>query len=186
MSPPDAATAGCGMSIRHAAFGDLPQVTAIYRDAVIHGTGSFEIEPPDEAEMVVRHARITAQGYPYLVASDGADILGYAYAFAYRDRPAYRFTVENSVYVRADCRGRGVGAALLARLIADSEGRGYRQMVAVIGDSANVASVRLHRSAGFTPAGTLHAAGWKHGRWLDVVLMQRRLGPGDTAAPFEP
>ena len=181
MSAPEAT-----ISIRDAGSADLAAITAIYRDAVVFGTGSFELEPPDEADMTERHERITAQGYPYLVASEGADVLGFAYAFAYRDRPAYRFTVENSVYVHADCRGRGVGAALLARLIAETEERGYRQMVAVIGDSANVASIRLHQRAGFIQTGTLHAAGWKHGRWLDVVLMQRRLGAGDTTAPFEP
>ncbi|WP_158810022.1 GNAT family N-acetyltransferase [Beijerinckia sp. L45] len=171
------------ISIRDAAAADIAQVAAIYRDAVLHGTGSFELDPPDDAEMIARHRRIVGQGYPFLVACEGMAILGYAYAFAYRDRPAYRFTVEDSVYVRTECQGRGVGAALLARLIVEAETRGYRQMVAVIGDSANAGSVRLHRNAGFVPIGTLGAAGWKHDRWLDVVLMQRILGAGDTAPP---
>lgn len=171
------------IAIRDAMAEDMPQVTEIYRDAVLYGTGSFEIEPPDQAEMIARHARITGQGYPYLVACEGEGVLGYAYAFAYRDRPAYRFTVEDSVYVRRDAQGRGLGAALLARLICEAEARGYRQMVAVIGDSANAGSVRLHSTAGFSPLGTLASVGWKHDRWLDVVLMQRMLESGDTAPP---
>lgn len=177
MSLPDS------VEIRTAMLADMGQVTEIYRDAVLRGTGSFEIEPPDEAEMAARHARITGQGYPYLVACEGAAVLGYAYAFAYRDRPAYRFTLEDSVYVRAGAQGRGIGAALLARLIIEAEAGGYRQMVAVIGDSANTGSIQLHRNAGFLPVGTLGSVGWKHDRWLDVVLMQRMLGAGYTVPP---
>lgn len=177
MSLPD------GIVVRAARPTDLSQVTAIYRNAVLHGTGSFELDPPDEPEMIARHERISGQGYPYLVACDGEAILGYAYAFAYRDRPAYRFTVEDSVYVRADCQARGIGAALLAKLILEAEAHGYRQMIAVIGDSCNIGSVRLHRNAGFMPLGTLASVGWKHDRWLDVVLMQRMLGAGKSAPP---
>lgn len=173
------------ISVRAAQPADIVQVTAIYRDAVINRTGSFELEPPGETEMIARHARITGQGYPYLVACAGSFILGYAYAFAYRDRPGYRFTVEDSVYVRAESQGRGVGAALLARLILEAEARGYRQMVALIGDSANAGSIRLHQNAGFVETGSLRAVGWKQGRWLDIVLMQRMLGAGSTAPPDE-
>jgi L-amino acid N-acyltransferase YncA len=173
------------MVIRDARPADLAQVTAIYREAVLNGTGSFEIDPPNESEMVARYQRIGGQGYPYLVACDDGAVLGYAYAFAYRDRPAYRFTVEDSVYIRSDVQNRGIGAALLARLITESESRGYRQMIAVIGDSSNAGSVRLHQRAGFVPAGMLNLVGWKHDRWLDVVLMQRSLGAGDTVPPRE-
>ncbi len=168
------------MTIRPCERWDLPQITAIYRDAVLTGTASFEIEPPDEAEMGRRREALLEGGYPYLVAEAEGRIAGYAYAGPYRARLAYRSTVENSVYVAADIRGRGIGRALLDRLIADTAVRGFRQMVAIIGDSANLASIRLHEAAGFTHAGVLRSVGWKHGRWLDTVFMQRPLGPADT------
>jgi len=171
--------------IRDAVPGDFAAITAIYRHAVLHGTGTFELDPPDEGEMAARHARLTALGYPYLVACAAGEVLGYAYAGAYRDRPAYRFLVEDSIYVREDCQGRGVGAALIERLIDESVARGYRQMVAVIGDGENAGSIRLHEQAGFAPLGTLRAAGWKSGRWLDVVLMQRPLGAGASEPPLD-
>ncbi len=165
--------------VRAAEVGDLAAITAIYGHAVLHGTGTFELDPPDETEMAARHARVTAGGYPYLVAARGPRILGFAYAYAYRDRPAYRFTVEDSVYVGAEARGQGVGKVLMADLIARTTSAGFRQMIAVIGDSANIGSIRLHGAMGFRHAGMLASSGWKSDRWLDVVLMQRPLGEGD-------
>ncbi len=142
--------------------GDVPQITAIYAHAVRHGRASFELEPPDKAEMERRRDALVGAGYPYLVAEVGRAVLGYAYAGAYRPRPAYSGTVENSVYVAAAHHGRGLGRRLLARLIEEAERRGLRQMVAVIGDSANLASIRLHERLGFTHVGTLRSVGWKH------------------------
>lgn len=159
---------------------DIPAITAIYAHAVLTGFGTFEIDPPSEAEMTDRWRTITAR-YPYFVAESSGKILGYAYASAYRPRPAYLKTVENSVYVRDGFQGRGVGHRLLGRLIEATAALGYRQMVAVIGDSANKGSVRLHEKLGFTLIGTMPSVGWKHGRWLDTVVMQRPLGPGDGA-----
>jgi phosphinothricin acetyltransferase len=142
------------------------------------GTATFEIDPPDTSEMTSRWRVVIDSGLPYLVAIGGEEIVAYAYAGPYRPRPAYRFTVEDSIYVRADCAGQGIGGELLTALIAASESA--RQMVAVIGDAANSASIRVHAAAGFEHAGVLRSVGWKFGRWLDVVLMQRALGPGDT------
>ena len=161
----------------------MAAVTAIYGNAVLNGTGTFELVPPDVDDMTTRHARITAGGYPYLVAADADGPVGFAYAFAYRDRPAYRFTVEDSVYVREGAQGRGIGKLLIGALVAQTTALGFRQMVAVIGDSDNTASIRLHAQAGFDHAGLLRAAGWKSGRWLDVVLMQRGLGESGATAP---
>jgi phosphinothricin acetyltransferase len=169
--------------LRDAAPGDLTAIQAIYAPEVLHGSASFETEAPDLAEMRRRYDTLTGGRYPYLVAADDSGVLGYAYAGPYRTRPAYRFTVENSIYVAQRARGRGVGRALLARLIAECEARGFRQMVAVIGDSANLPSIRLHAALGFAEVGVIANVGWKHGRWLDSVLMQRALGPGaDTPA----
>lgn len=162
---------------------DLDAITAIYGHAVQTGTASFELEPPARDEMARRRRSLLDAGYPYLVAEVGGRVAGYAYASAYRARPAYRGTVENSVYVDPAAHGRGVGRALLARLVDECAARGFRQMVAVIGDSANLASRRVHEAAGFTLVGTLRSVGWKHGRWLDTVLMQRPLGAGDGAPP---
>ena len=162
---------------------DLPAITAIYRDAVLHGTASFEIDPPDEQEMARRAAFLVDGGFSYWVAvSPRGALLGYAYAGPYRPRPAYRFAVEDSIYVSGEARGKGVGRRLLARLIEDSEQRGFRQMIAVIGDSANVPSISLHHHHGFRLTGIFEAVGWKHGRWLDSVLMQRSLGAGKDEA----
>jgi phosphinothricin acetyltransferase len=159
---------------------DLPGITAIYRDAVLNGTASFEIDPPDQAEVTRRRAALHEGGYPYLVAEDDGRVAGYAYAGLYRARLAYRSTVENSVYVAEHARGMGVGRALLDRLIDDTASRRFRQMIAVIGDSENLPSIRLHEAAGFAHVGVLRSVGWKHGRWLDTVLMQRELGRGST------
>lgn len=166
--------------VRPATTADIAAITAVYRPAVLTGTASFELDPPDEAEMRRRFDAVIGGGFPYLVAAAGAQVLGYAYFSPYRTRPAYRWSVENSIYVAPDAHRRGVGRLLLVELIAIATGRGCRQMIAVIGDSANAASIHLHRAAGFTFSGTIHAVGFKHGRWLDSVIMQRRLGEGDT------
>jgi phosphinothricin acetyltransferase len=173
-------------TVRSAADADLPAVQAIYAHHVLHGSASFETVPPDLAEMARRHADITRRGMPYLVAEVGGEILGYAYAGPYRPRAAYRFTLEDSVYVAEGAAGRGVGRLLLDRLIADATALGYRQMLAVIGDSGNLGSIVLHQRAGFTHLGTLQSVGFKFGRWLDVVLMQRALGAGDAELPKAP
>lgn len=170
----------CGLTLRPSEPTDIGAIAAIYGRAVTEGVASFETEAPDEAEMSRRRDAILAGQFPYLVGCLGGRIAGYAYAGPYRARPAYRGTVENSVYVDAALQRRGVARALLLALIEACGAGGFRQMVAVIGDSANLASTRLHESAGFAPVGTLRSVGWKHGRWLDTVLMQRALGPGDT------
>ncbi|KMO17875.1 GNAT family N-acetyltransferase [Methylobacterium platani] len=172
-----------GVGIRPCAEGDLPAVTAIYAHAVATGRASFELEPPDLPEMARRRAALVAGGYPYLVAERAGAVLGYAYAGPYRPRPAYRGTVETSVYLRPEEAGRGLGRRLLAGLIAAATEAGFRQMVAVIGDSGNAASIGLHAALGFRHVGVLTSVGWKHGTWLDTVLMQRALGPGDGAPP---
>ncbi|MFZ2064472.1 MAG: N-acetyltransferase family protein [Xanthobacteraceae bacterium] len=169
--------------IRPAAPGDIAAITSIYAFAVTHGTATFEIDPPDDAEMARRHAALAAGGYPYLVAEHGGAIAGYAYAGTYRARPAYSWSVEDSIYIAPDFQRQGIGSALLMRLIAESELRGFRQMIAVIGDSAQAPSIAVHAKAGFAHIGTLRAVGFKHGRWLDTVLMQRPLGSGQTAPP---
>jgi len=169
--------------VRPSADADVPALAAIYGWNVEHGTGTFEIDPPDAAEMTRRRAGVLAQGLPWLVAESDGRVLGYAYASQFRPRPAYRYCLEDSVYLAGDAVGRGLGRVLLAELLAHCEAAGARQMLAVIGDSANAPSIGLHRALGFEPAGVLHAAGWKFGRWLDVVLMQKRLGFGDGEPP---
>jgi L-amino acid N-acyltransferase YncA len=170
--------------IRDSLAKDVPAITAIYGHAVLHGNASFELDPPDLADMARRREALLAAGFPYLVAEDDAGrIVGYSYAGIYCPRPGYRFTVENSVYVAPDCQGQGIGRALLPPLITRCEQACFRLMVAVIGDSANLASIRLHESCGFRHAGLLPAIGWKHGRWLDSVLMVRPLGPGASEPP---
>ncbi len=173
------------LSIRPSADADTDSIAAIYADAVRHGTASFEIEPPDAAEIARRRADVLDKGLPWLVAESGGRVLGFAYASPFRARPAYRFCLEDSIYLAADCRGRGFGKLLLAELIARCEARGARQMIAVIGDSGNAGSIGVHAALGFDHAGVLKSAGWKFGRWLDVVLMQRALGFGDTIAVAE-
>jgi phosphinothricin acetyltransferase len=169
--------------IRPARAADITAITRIYAHAVRHGTASFELDPPSEAEMARRLDALIAGGFPYLVAEEAGEALGYAYAGPYRARPAYRFTVEDSVYIAPDAQRRGLGHLLLERLIADGEARGYRQMIAVIGDSAQHASIALHAALGFQMIGTFQAVGFKFGRWLDTVLMQRPLGPGAETNP---
>jgi L-amino acid N-acyltransferase YncA len=169
--------------VRPSTEADIGAITAIYADAVLHGTASFELDPPCGAEMAQRRAALLSEGYPYFVAEIGGSVVGYAYAGPFRTRPAYRFTVEDSIYVAPASQGRGVGHALLRALIEACERRGSRQMVAVIGDSASTGSRRLHRVHGFALVGILKATGYKHGRWLDTVLMQRALCDGATSAP---
>lgn len=162
---------------------DIPALAEIYSYHVRHGLASFELEPPDTAEMARRHAYVTGLGLPYLVAEIGGGIAGYAYVTPYRTRPAYRFTVEDSVYIHRDFFGSGVGSALLPRLIAACEKAGCRQMLAIIGDSENRPSIRLHEKFGFAHACMLPAVGYKFDRWVDSVLMQRPIGPCATQPP---
>jgi len=171
------------ISIRDATPGDLAAITRIYADAVIHGTASFELEPPDQAEMARRQQALLARNYPYLVAERAGIVAGYAYAAPYRERRAYDWCVEDSLYIAPELHRRGIGRRLLLRLVAEAEALGFRQMVGVIGDSANTASVAVHAAAGFRLIGVFASIGFKHGRWLDTVLMQRALGSGDAAPP---
>ena len=172
--------------IRPAVPADIGAITRIYADAVLYGTASFEIESPDEAEMLRRQTALLNNGYPYFAAEFEGVIAGYAYAGPYRTRPAYKWSVEDSVYVAPDMHRKGVGALLLRAVIAASAQRGYRQMIAVIGDSAQIGSIALHERAGFAHIGTLRSVGFKHGQWLDTVLMQRALGQGDSTVPGKP
>lgn len=171
--------------IRAANETDLPAVTEIYEHAVRFGTATFELVPPDLAEMTRRFGALRDGGFPYLVAEFASAVVGYAYAGPYRARPAYRFTVEDSIYLAPAAQRRGVGLQLLRRLIAESEARGYRQMIAVIGDSANAGSIGVHARAGFTMIGIHPAVGLKFGRWLDTVMMQLPLGDGSATIPSE-
>lgn len=173
------------ITIRPASPADLPAITEIYAESVINGVASYELDPPDLAEMERRMDAIVTGGYPYLAACEGEKLLGYAYAGPFRTRPAYRWLVENSVYLAPDARGKGVGRRLLADLIGECERHGFRQMVAVIG-GASPASIALHAALGFAEAGRLTGTGFKHGRWLDTVFMQRSLGVGNGSAPLSP
>jgi len=171
-------------SLRDATSADIPGITAIYGHAVGNGLASFEYDAPTEAEMARRQAAILSGGFPYIVAATATGrVLGYAYASTYRPRAGYRFAVENSIYVAADAQGQGVGRALLTSLIERCTARGDRLMIAVIGDSANFASIGLHRACGFAPAGLLPNVGWKHGQWVDSVFMTLALGPGAATPP---
>lgn len=170
------------LRIRDSVAADLPTIQAIYAHHVQHGTASFELDAPDLAEMTARRDNVLANGFPYLVAARDGKVLGYAYANLFRTRPAYRFTVENSIYIAPDLRGQGIGKKLLGELLTRCEAAGCRQMVAVIGDSANTGSIALHAALGFRFAGVLRSSGWKFNRWLDTVMMQRDLGPGDSTS----
>jgi len=171
------------ITIRAAIAADLPTITAIYEEAVLHGTATFEIDPPDLAEMTRRFEALVGGGFPYFVAVEGDRVLGYAYAGPHRPRVAYRFTVEDSIYLAPAAQRRGVGGKLLSALILACEQKGFRQMVAVIGDSANAGSVAVHRNAGFDMIGTHPNVGFKFGRWLDTISMQRALGDGGSTLP---
>jgi len=176
-------TSAAALLVRDATDDDVPAIASIYAHHVRHGTASFEVDPPDAAEIAKRRAGVLAHGLPYLVATRGAEIVGYAYAGVYRPRPAYRFTVEDSIYVAPHAQRSGIGRALLPVLIDRCTRAGRRQMIAVIGDSANAGSIGLHRAFGFADAGVFRSVGYKFGRWLDSVLMQRALGDGDATPP---
>jgi L-amino acid N-acyltransferase YncA len=169
--------------IRPSLDADLPAITAIYSHHVLHGSGTFETEPPSVADMTTRRADVLAKNLPYLVLEDAGQILGFAYGNWFKPRPAYRFSVEDSIYLAPDAAGQGLGKLLLAELCAQLERRGIRKVMAVIGDSANAGSVGVHRALGFDEVGVVKSCGWKFGRWLDIVLMEKTLGLGDSAAP---
>lgn len=171
------------VTIRSVTPADIDDITDIYAHAVKHGTASFEIEAPSRSEMDARRKTLESGGFPYLVADIGGRIAGYAYAGPYRPRIAYRYTLEDSVYIHPDAHRQGIGRMLLTELLARAETRGFRQMIAVIGDSAQISSIELHRSIGFAAVGTFTNIGFKHGRWLDSVLMQRALGEGAGTHP---
>jgi L-amino acid N-acyltransferase YncA len=173
------------LEIRPTVEADLPAITEIYEHAVLHGTATFELIPPDLAEMTRRYRALIEGGYPHFVATLDGEVAGYAYAGAYRPRPAYRFTVENSIYLKPAIHRRGIGLRLLHRLIEECERRGCRQMIAVIGDSANAGSIGVHTACGFQMIGTHPTVGLKFGRWLDTVMMQRALGAGATTVPTD-
>ena len=164
---------------------DLPAICAIYGHHVLHATGTFETVPPTEAEMAARRADVLAKGLPYLVVEDEGQVLGFAYCQWFKPRPAYRFSAEDSIYLHPDARGRGLGLQLLAALIEQAQQAGLRKLIAVIGDSANAASIGVHRSQGFEAAGVIRSCGWKFDRWLDIVLMEKTLGDGDRSAPAQ-
>ena len=169
--------------IRPSLEADLPAVTAIYAHHVLNGTGTFETEAPSLADMLARRADVLAKGLPYLVAEDAGKIVGFAYGNWFKPRPAYRFSVEDSIYLAPDQQGKGLGRLLLTELLVHCEAAGIRKVMAVIGDSANAGSVGVHRALGFTQVGIIESCGWKFGAWRDIVIMQKTLGAGDTAPP---
>ncbi len=171
------------MNIQPAAASDIPEIQAIYAHHVLHGSGTFEEVPPSVEEVQQRFSAVVGRGWSFLVATDATGVLGYAYYAQLRERSAYRYTAETSIYVRDDVRGQGVGKALVGRLLADADAAGFRQMIAVIGDSENTASIGVHASLGFQRVGLLRASGLKFGRWVDTVYMQRALGRGDADVP---
>jgi phosphinothricin acetyltransferase len=170
-------------TIRPATENDIPAITAIYRHHVLNGTGTFETTPPEEKEMAGRRADVLARNLPYLVLEENSIVRGFAYCNWFKPRPAYRFSAEDSIYLAPDAAGKGYGRLLLTELMAQAERAGVRKMLAVIGDSQNLGSVGVHRSCGFTHIGVMRSCGWKFDRWLDVVLMERSLGLGDSTAP---
>ena len=169
--------------IRPSTEQDVVAITAIYRDHVLHGTGTFEIEPPTAADMSARRADVLAKGLPYLVVEEAGQVLGFAYCNWFKPRPAYRFSAEDSIYMATTAHRQGLGRALLAELSTQAERVGVRKLIAVIGDSANTASVGLHQALGFSQVGTIAACGWKFDRWLDIVLMEKPLGLAHTRPP---
>src|SRR5687768_2320942 len=169
--------------IRPATADDLPAITAIYGHHVLNGTGTFETTAPSRHEMRSRHADVLAKGLPWLVAEQDRRVLGYAYCQWFKPRPAYRFSAEDSIYLHPDAAGKGLGKLLLTELAREAQAVGIRKLIAVIGDSANAGSVGVHRALGFTPVGTFKSCGWKFGKWLDIVLMEKTLGEGDTTPP---
>jgi len=173
-------------TIRPSHDGDLPAIARIYGHHVLHGTGTFETTPPTEAEMAARRADVLGKGLPWLVVEgDDGQVLGFAYGNWFKPRPAYRFSVEDSIYLAPEAAGQGLGRALLAELLAALERGGIRKVMAVIGDSANAGSIGVHRALGFEHVGTVKSCGWKFNRWLDIVLMEKTLGAGDSTPPQE-
>lgn len=162
---------------------DIAQITTIYAHHVLHGTGTFEIEPPSVAEMGQRRDDVLSKGLPFLVVVEGERVMGYAYCNWFKPRPAYRYSAEDSIYLAPEAHGLGLGRALLGELARQAEQAGVRKLIAVIGDSANAGSIGVHHSVGFEPVGVLRSCGWKFGRWLDVVLMDKSLGQGNTCVP---
>lgn len=165
---------------------DLPQITAIYAHHVLHGTGTFETDPPSVADMTTRRADVLGKGLPYLVAEQDGQVVGFAYGNWFKPRPAYRYSVEDSIYLAPDLHRQGLGRALLAELLARFEAVGIRKVMAIIGDSANAGSVGVHRALGFTQVGVVESCGWKLGAWRDIVIMQKTLGVGDSQPPADP
>ena len=170
-------------TIRASTEQDLPAITAIYAHHVLSGTATFETTAPSQGEMAARRADVLGKGLPYLVAEEGDQVLGFAYCQWFKPRPAYRFSAEDSIYLHPDASGKGLGRRLLAELAAQAEAAGIRKLMAVIGDSANAASIAVHRSIGFEPVGVFKSCGWKFGKWLDIVLMEKTLGEGDATPP---
>lgn len=169
--------------IRPSQDADIDAITQIYTHHVLHGTGTFETTPPTVTEMTARRADVLNKGLPWLVVEEAGVVLGFAYGNWFKPRAAYRFSVEDSIYLAPEAAGKGLGRALLAELLTALERAGVRRVMAVIGDSANAGSIGVHRALGFEPAGTINACGWKFDRWLDIVFMQRSLGAGDSCAP---
>ncbi|RZJ26838.1 MAG: N-acetyltransferase family protein [Haliea sp.] len=170
-------------TIRPSRDADLPQITAIYAHHVLHGTGTFETTPPSEADMATRRADVLGKGLPYLVAEEGGRVLGFAYCQWFKPRPAYRFSAEDSIYLHTDAAGKGLGKELLRVLADAAQAVGVRKLIAVIGDSNNLSSVGVHRALGFSQVGVFKSCGWKFGKWLDIVLMEKAIGEGDSTAP---
>ena len=172
--------------IRPSSDADLPAITAIYAHHVLHGTGSFETEPPSVADMTARRADVLSKGLPYLVVEQDGKIAGFAYGNWFKPRPAYRYSVEDSIYMAPELQSKGLGRALLTELMARFEAAGIRKVMAIVGDSANTGSVGIHLALGFTQVGIVDSCGWKFGAWRDIVIMQKTLGLGDTQPPDEP
>jgi phosphinothricin acetyltransferase len=169
--------------VRPSVDADIPAITRIYAHHVMHGTGTFETSAPSEDEMRTRRADVLGKNLPWLVIEQAGHVMGYAYGNWFKPRPAYRFSVEDSIYLAANAAGKGLGKQLLAELLAQLERRGIRKVMAVIGDSGNAGSIGVHRSLGFTQVGVVASCGWKFGRWLDIVMMEKPLGAGDTTPP---
>lgn len=170
-------------TIRPSREDDIPAIAAIYAHHVLHGTGTFETEPPSPTEMAARRADVLGKGLPYLVAEREGELLGFAYCNWFKPRPAYRYSAEDSIYLAEAARGQGLGARLLAALTEAAEAAGVRKLIAVIGDSANAGSIGVHRGQGFTQVGVLKDCGWKFGQWRDVVLMEKSIGEGSSTRP---
>ena len=170
-------------TVRASQEADITAITAIYAHHVLHGTGTFEIDPPGSADMAMRRADVLGKGLPYLVAEQAGQVVGFAYCNWFKPRPAYRFSAEDSIYVADSARGQGVGRQLLHALACQAKAAGVRKLLAVIGDSANAGSIGLHRALGFTDVGVMRSVGWKFGAWRDIVLMEKTLGAGDTTSP---